>query len=773
MNNLNKFFILLSCILLPILGNAQDKDKPKVALVLSGGGALGIAHIPTLQKLDSLGIVPDLIIGTSMGSIVGALYSIGYTGDEIAELSKTTDWDALFGGKVSINSVSNEEKSEFGRYSLGFEVIDKKPKPVLAILNDQNLREFFSVITFPVYNVTDFDKFPIPFRAMATDIVNGKQVVISKGSLTSAMRASMSIPGVFKPVEYENTLLVDGGVLNNFPVDIAQQLGADFIIGSEVSGGLQPKEKLSNLETLLLQTGMLSSNLLSEKNKQACDILIDNVPNLKFTPGDFDKSEMIYEQGKKAVLDNEDKFKALADMLKPYKQRKHEKPEIQEYTILDTIVYKGISKNNLRLVQCRSGLEEKKEYSIDQARTHINRILGTNLFSAIYANPILDKDYNGLEITVKEKAHNQVKVAAHFDDYRGVGLIFNYTGRNIIGASSRILTTLDIAEQPKFKIQYQKIFGKNKDFWFRSEIFGEKLDQDVIVSGETVDEMNYKYLQFDNEINRNIHTLNSYAGLGIDYQSTVLKPEADPDILNNVFNLVNYKYRTLEVYGQYTYNTLNEVFIPTKGLNIEAKIGRTIANDVEASFYDRSLSSNQSGRTNGFTKFRFHLKNVETFRDNLSLILGANIGFTFLDKLEANDISFLELGYGANYYLGGNLQRPRKDDFVFYGLLEDELPVTQFISANVALQYQFLKKLYLTPHFDIASVGFSTFNNYTEDAFKPKGEWKDNIETSELISLGTKLTYNSMIGPIGLDFTWVNSTDKFRVFFGIGIPLGR
>ncbi|WP_434037008.1 patatin-like phospholipase family protein [Formosa sp. 4Alg 33] len=773
MNKFYTFFILLACFLSSLTTHAQDSDKPKVALVLSGGGALGIAHIPTLQKLDSLGIVPDLIVGTSMGSIVGALYSVGYTGDQIAEISKNADWDALFGGRASITSVSNEEKSEFGRYSIGFEVVDKKPKPVIAILNDQNLRDFFSVLTYPVYNVSKFDDYPIPFRAMATDIVNGKQIILDQGSLSTAMRASMSIPGVFKPVEYKNTLLVDGGVLNNFPVDVAKSMGADFIIGSEVSGGLQTKEQLSNLENLLFQTGMLSSNLLVAKHKKECDILLDHVPNLKYTPGDFDKSAIIYEEGKKAVLDNEDQLVALAEKLKPFKQRAHVMPVQKKLVTLDTIVYKGISENNLRLVTTRSGLKEKEEYTVEEAETHINRILGTNLFSSISANPIIDGDKIGLEITAIEKAHNQVKLAGHFDDFRGVGLLVNYTGRNIIGSSSRLLVTLDVAEQPKFKVQYQKIYGEDKNWWFRSEVFGQKLDQDIFIQGEATDEMNYKYLQFDNEINRNIHTLKSYAGFGIDYQLTSLTPDANPDIVNNILNLADYKFKTTEVYAQYVFNTLNTVFYPTEGYNLEFRLGRALNNNVDINYVDNDLNQNQSGHVNGFTKLRLNFETAKTFHENLTLKLGANMGLTFMDQTEDDDLSFQQLGFGANYYLGGNLRRPREDDIVFYGLLEDELPVSQFMSANIALQYQFVRKCFITPHFDIATVGFGDFKAYSKDAFSPDGEWKDNLETSNLYSIGTKVSYLSMIGPIDLDFTWVNNTDKFRLFFGIGIPIGR
>ena len=245
---------------------AQDK-KPKVALVLSGGGAKGIAHIRVLQALDSLGIVPDLIIGTSMGSVVGGLYAMGYSGDSIANIANNTNWDNLLTGDIPLNKVSTEEKSEFKKYLVELDVVNWSPKLNSSLLRDQNLREFLSLLTFPVYNINNFDDLSIPFRAMTTDIVNGKEVILDKGSLSLAMRASMSVPSIFQPVVYENTLLVDGGILNNFPTDVAKRMGADIIIGSTVGVGMLPKNKLDNMSSLLVQSSMLSSNLKVKKNK--------------------------------------------------------------------------------------------------------------------------------------------------------------------------------------------------------------------------------------------------------------------------------------------------------------------------------------------------------------------------------------------------------------------------------------------------------------------------------------------------------------------------
>ena len=217
---MKKYLKLLVLIL--IMGHnlemVAQQEKPKVAVVLSGGGAKGIAHIPLLQALDSLGIVPDIIIGTSMGSIVGGFYAAGYSGDSIASIAHNADWGELLGGDVSLQDVTVEEKSEFKTYLADFDLVEGKPKVSSGLIKDQKLREFISGLTYPVFNITDFDDLPTPFRAMTTDIVNGKEVLFDSGQLGLAMRASMSIPGVFEPVPYNNTLLVDGGVLNNFQV---------------------------------------------------------------------------------------------------------------------------------------------------------------------------------------------------------------------------------------------------------------------------------------------------------------------------------------------------------------------------------------------------------------------------------------------------------------------------------------------------------------------------------------------------------------------------
>lgn len=768
-----KIFCYILVFLLFCQGIFAQNEKPKVALVLSGGGAMGIAHIPTLQALDSLGIVPDIVIGTSMGSIVGALYSMGYSGDSIATISKGTNWDELFGGKVSINAVSNEEKSEFNRYLVEIEIVNGKPQPRIAILNDQNLREFFSELTYPVYDIKIFDDLPIPFRAMATDIVNGQEVILDKGSLGFAMRSSMSIPGVFPPMDSDDILLVDGGVLNNFPTDVAKAWGADIIIGSDVGGGLQPKSKLNNMQALLFQTGMLSSNLKSATNRGLCDILIDHTVHLTYTPADFDKGGEIFNQGKIGTNEKLNELAVLSKKLQIYPQEKTQLPVFKNKLMIDTIVFKGISKSNMDIVKSRSKLEPHNNYSMPEVIHGVNNILGTTLFDAISFYPFKYGDSLGLEINAIEKSSHLFKGSLHFDDYRGVGLFLNYTGRNIIGNSSRVLLSLDIAEDLRYRVQYQKNFSKTKNWWYRSEFYGQNLNQQTYISGKLSEDVKFKYYQFDNQINRNIDAFKSYAGIGLNYEWNILKPKIDPDIIDNNFGLKRYNFKTLDIYGQYVYNTLDEIFYANQGTYLEARLGTSLYNSMDAEFLDDLNVPDISGSVSNFSKFTINFEKRIPIKDNFVAIFGVSSGYTFFNDEDSNDNSFQTYGYAANYFLGGNIVRPRKNTFVLPGLKEDELAVTQFTMIEIAAQLSPIGKVYLTPHLNIGSVGFNNFEDYFEDFFSPNGDWDQNLSTSLLTTVGITASYNSILGPVDFDISFVNNVSKVRLFFGVGLHFNR
>ncbi|MDA6071212.1 patatin-like phospholipase family protein [Flavobacterium sp. AC] len=770
MKKTSYLFLFLFLFSLPQIIFSQEK-KPKVVLVLSGGGAKGIAHIPLLQKLDSLHIVPDLIVGNSMGSIIGGLYAMGYSGDSIEKLTKNIIWDKLLGGGQSLKSASVEEKREFQRYLVGIGVKDKKLNSVGSLLNDQNLRELLSELTYPVYNIKDFDSLPIPFRAMATDLSEGKEVILSKGSLAYAMRASMSLPAIFKPMAYEKTVLVDGGVMNNFPTDVAKQMGADIIIGSDVGGGLEPIDKLNNLVTILTQTSMFPSNIKNPENRKLCTILVDHLPNLRFSTADFADSEEIYKDGKIATTENLPALIALSEQLKGFKQRTHRLPNIPGDFTLDTIVYKRISPENLALVLGRINLKTNIKYTTKDLIAGINRAMGTNLFDEIsHSFFIKDGDKLGVTIIGYERAKNQLNTSLHYDTYRGVGIIFNYTARNVLARASRLLATIDIAEQPKARINFQKNFGKNRDWWWASEMYGAFLRQEIYINGKASDNILYNSFEFNNEINRNINSLKSYFGYGLNYHYTNLKPKYNREYNPNSINIKDYSLNSIEVNMHYSYNNMDKVFFAEHGTIIKANVTRSLLSDVYTSFNDPDKTTT-SGATNGYTKLGFSFEKRALINKKITGIIGFDSYFIFQDRLKDSQISFSELGYASKYFLGGIIPSSGSNRFSFPGLKEDELNVTQYIGLNLASQINLMGKIYMTPHFNIATVGFDAFDEYIKDAFSPKGKWDNNIEPSLVLSGGAAISYQSILGPIHFDTSWINNIDKVRLFFSVGFSL--
>jgi NTE family protein len=755
-----------------------QSEKPRVALVLSGGGAKGIAHIPLLQTLDSLGIVPDILIGTSMGSVVGGLYAAGYSGDSISTLAHEANWSQLLGGDIALEDVSMEEKSEFKRYLVDFDIREGKPKVNSGLLKDQKLREFLSSYLYPVYNIKDFDDLPIPYRAMTTDIVNGKEFLFDSGSLGLAMRASMSIPGVFEPIRYDSTLLVDGGVMNNFPVNVAKEMGYDIIIGSDVGGGMQKIDKLNSIPSLLFQAGMLTSNLKNPQNRADCDILIDHIPYITYSTGDFSKADDIYLEGKRAVSEKLDDLVALADQLKQFRQRNHQVPAVKNEFQLDSIVYKGISEANLALVKARSDIEQGNAYSVEEIIAGVDRAMGTNLFNQINYDPELENGRLKLTLNGVERSRNIVKGALHYDNYRTVGVLVNYTSRNVFGKASRFLVTADIAVQPRFRVQYQKLFGKKKRWWWRSEVLGEFLEQKFYFSGEVAENMKSQYIQFDNQFNWNLTSHNSYLGLGISADKSVIKPKLTSAINENVLGLERYSFTNLEIDLHYQFNDLNDVFYPTRGMYLRTSVGRTYFNDMEFIFLKdlRGIEQNLDpiiGKTNSVTKLRIDMEKRWDFSEKVTGILGVNFDYMFEDPLKDDELSFTYFGHGGLYFLGGTVTQPRKDTYSFAGLHEDELTVSQMTRLVVGLQLNLFPKLFITPNVNVATVGFGDFDPYFKKMFSPEGKWSEAIDPSFIFTSGINLGYRSFLGPVNFGASYANDIDKVRLFFNIGILFNR
>jgi NTE family protein len=234
---------------------AANPGRPRIGLVLSGGGARGAAHIGVLKMLDRLHVPVDVIAGTSMGAVVGGLYASGMSGDEIERALAALNWQAAFRDRpprTQLNYRRKEEDREFlVNLPLGLQgrrlVIPK------GLVQGQLLTETLRKLTLPVARVTDFDKLPTPFRAVATNLETGAKVVLGSGDLTTAMRASMSVPGVFAPVEYHDETLVDGGLADNLPIDVARAMGVDVLIVVDAGFPLQPNKNLNSLPSITNQ----------------------------------------------------------------------------------------------------------------------------------------------------------------------------------------------------------------------------------------------------------------------------------------------------------------------------------------------------------------------------------------------------------------------------------------------------------------------------------------------------------------------------------------
>ncbi len=432
-------------------------NRPKIGLVLSGGGAKGMAEIATLRLIEKYDIPIDYITGTSIGSVVGALYAMGYSADNIEHIARNMKWQEMFTSEIKRRLISIEEKNEEGRYLL--EVPVKKWKPIIStgLISGQKIEMELAKITWSAHGVSDFSKLPIPFACVATDIVKGKPVLLNKGYLPDAIRASMSIPSILNAFEIDGKLLVDGGLVNNFPVSYVKEMGADIVIGVIVQSDLYSKKELNSMLKIMEQAASFENERITKEEIKKVDLLI--APNIEgFDAGSFSDTEIdtLFERGKQAALSKEKEFKELSDRLKKYKYKR--KPIISPtnlYSIfINEVRYEGLKKVSKSLVKSKLQIKDSSWVTLKDIERGVAMVYGSRYFEKVNYRIVQEKNRTILVIKVTEQAFSMYKVGANFNNYFNTSLMLNGTYRNILGEGSKLMLTAKLGNQTEFAANY-------------------------------------------------------------------------------------------------------------------------------------------------------------------------------------------------------------------------------------------------------------------------------------------------------------------------------
>lgn len=381
----------------------KKKGRPTVGVVLCGGGAKGAAHIGVLKVLEEANVPIDIIVGTSMGALVGGIYSMGYSADQLDSLISNCDWTYL----LSNNSVRRDEsfynKINASKYLISIPFRNLKSNkatksdnptnvPVLpaGFINGQNVLNLLTGLAVGYQDSLVFNKLPIPFACVATNLVTGDAYVMKEGFVPLSMRASMAIPGVFDPVHINGNVLVDGGVVNNFPVNIAKDLGADIVIGIDVQGNLATANELQSINQVLNQIVGLMGNDRYLENVKLTNIYIK--PDVsKFTTFSFDKPSIdsLIHNGYVAA---KEKYSELLDLSKRlYKDGASEhiyKAPIatsinQDVFDISDIIFRGVKLKDVEWLKKISGLKERRILTGDEINRAISIFMGTRAFSSV------------------------------------------------------------------------------------------------------------------------------------------------------------------------------------------------------------------------------------------------------------------------------------------------------------------------------------------------------------------------------------------------------
>lgn len=708
------------------LSTYSDGKPPKIGLVLSGGGAKGLAHIGVLKVLEQEGVKIDYIGGTSMGAMIGGLYASGYSAEQLDSIFRVIDFDRIVQDNLPRRVKSFYDKENDEKYAITFPFQKMKFGIPVALSRGQNTYNLFNQLLYDSRHITDFNDLPIPFLCVATDIETGEEVILNKGNLAQAVVASGSFPTLFAPIEIDGRCLTDGGIVNNYPIDEVRKMGADIIIGVDVQTDLLDRQDLNSAVKVVTQIINFQMLGTMQEKRESTEIYLK--PDITgYNVVSFSDGSKIVKNGEEEAEKYREQFRKIATLQKADKKTGKPQQSLSMYNI-SGIDIRGNENYSRSYVLGKLRFKPNETVSFSDFNEGFNRLNATQNFRFIGYH--FTKDNQGNDRLVVNLSENEIKTfirfGLHYDELYKSGLLINITHKNLLTRNDVISGDLILGDNFRYNLDYYIDNGFHWSFGFRSRFNQFKTEipanfSDYIPDFDGLKSINVNYFDITQQaylqtIFRQVYSV----GAGLEHKIIDINSETitiDEQDFNDVYKSSNF----LSAYTYITIDTYDKKYFPKSGLYFDGNFKWILNSSV--------LGSDNFGRYSiGQGSFGY----AKTVFNKFTITLNTEAGFTLGESDGVLD--FLLGGYGYNTI--NNFRH-------FYGYDFLSIMGNSYIKGVVGVDYEIFKKNHLNFHANFANAGNNIFDRL------------DMWFTNPVYS-GYALGYGleTLIGPIELKYSY-------------------
>ncbi|MFC5047915.1 patatin-like phospholipase family protein [Aquimarina hainanensis] len=680
--------------------STQTENDLKVGVVLSGGGAKGLAHIGALKIIEDAGIRIDYIGGTSMGAIVGSLYAAGYNAKELDSIFRSVDFDMLIQDNIPREAKTFYEKEDAEKYAISLPFDRFKIGLPKSLSKGQNLYNQFAQLTSHVSHITDFDKLPVPFFCMAANLETGEQVLLDKGYLPDAVSASGALPSVYDPVELNGILMTDGGVANNYPIKEIKKKGAQVVIGVDVQDSLMSRKNLNSVANIMLQISNFRTIKDMKGKVSSTDIYIK--PDVQqFSILSFDQRDAIIANGEKAALRKLEQLKQIKQQ-----QRRKKKPSISipkgtDSLRIENLAITGNKQYTRAYIKGKLKLKTPSTTTFNKLNQGFNNLSATGNFDRIN-HKLTD---NTLSLDLKESENKMLlRFAVHYDNLYKTAALINVTRKKILFNNDVLSFDLALGDNIRYNLDY---YIDNGFYWsvgikHRFNTLKKTVPFDFIkeytdISGIGINTVDIDYTDFNTQVYaETLLNQNLSLGIGGEAKRLVIVSETigtdENQLPRTVFDNTNY----WSLFSYLKLDTYNNKYFPSKGLLFDSDIHTYLfVSDVDFLFLKdfKPYSILKS-------KFGYATPLFSKLSMNVQVEAGSFIGST--------DISSLD------FALGGFGAQTINNLIPLYGYDYISFTTKSFLKGLLTLDYEFAKKNHLNFSVNAANVGDKIFSSAKE-----------------------------------------------------------